>query len=61
MYSNYLSFSAFEQFEILRILPIHPFGNFDISITNSTIFMGIAIGFFYFLFINNNNYLVPGR
>lgn len=53
--------SAFEQFEIIRIIPIHPFGNFDISITNSTIFMGIACFFFYFLFSNNHKDLVPGR
>jgi ATP synthase subunit 6 len=56
-------FSAFEQFEIIRIIPIHLFGNFDISITNSTIFMGIALGFFYFLHVSNveNGLLIPGR
>jgi len=56
-------FSAFEQFEIIRIIPIHLFGNFDISITNSTIFMGIALGFFYFLYVSNleNGLLIPGR
>ncbi len=60
MYNLWTS-SAFEQFEIIRILPIHPFGNFDISITNSTIFMAIAVGFYYFLFYNNSNLIVPGR
>lgn len=56
-------FSAFEQFEIIRIIPIHLFGNFDISITNSTIFMGIALAFFYFLHVSNieNGLLIPGR
>lgn len=53
--------SAFEQFEIIRIIPLHLFGNFDISITNSTIFMGIATIFFYVLFKNNSGLVVPGR
>lgn len=58
-----MAFSAFEQFEIIRILPIHLFGNFDISFTNSTLFMLIAVGTFYFLFQTNieKGYLVPGR
>jgi len=59
--NSFKLFSAFEQFEILRIIPIHPFGNLDISITNSTIFMGIAFFFYYFLFYNNHQFLVPGR
>lgn len=55
--------SVFEQFEIIRIIPLHIFGNFDISITNSTLFMLIAVGFYYFLYKTNveNGLLVPGR
>lgn len=58
-----MALSAFDQFEIIRIVPIHPFGNLDISITNSTIFMAVAIGFVYFLYKTNleRGYLVPGR
>lgn len=58
-----MAFSAFDQFEIIRLVPIHPFGNLDISITNSTVFMALAIGFFYFLYKTNleNGLLVPGR
>lgn len=56
-----MTFSPFEQFEIIRILPIHPFGNFDISITNSTIFMFIAAGFFLFLVNMEKGLLIPTR
>lgn len=58
-----MTYSAFEQFEIIRVIPIHPFGNLDISITNSTIFMGLAVGVFYFLYISNikTGFLVPER
>jgi hypothetical protein len=41
-----MTVSIFDQFEITQIVNIHPFGNFDISITNSTIFMVIALGLF---------------
>lgn len=44
-----MTFSIFDQFELTKIVSIHPFGNFDISITNSTIFMGIAFLIFYLL------------
>jgi hypothetical protein len=37
-----MAFSAFEQFEILRLIPLGV-GKLDISITNSTIFMAIAV------------------
>ncbi len=55
--------SIFEQFEIFRIIPIHPIGNLDISITNSTIFMAIAVGLFYLLYQINiaNGKLIPER
>jgi hypothetical protein len=42
-----MAYSAFDQFEITRIIPLHLFGNLDISITNSTIFMVIGTGTFY--------------
>ncbi len=47
------SFAFFDQFEIIRILPIHPFGNFDISITNSTIFLFLAAFYFILMFQMN--------
>ena len=37
-----MPFSTFEQFSILRIVPIHPFGNLDLSFTNSSMFILIA-------------------
>lgn len=55
--------STFEQFEIVRLIPIHPFGNLDLSITNSTLFLVIAIILINGL-INNNvkkGYIIPGR
>tara|TARA_B110000208_G_C11768304_1_gene429445 strand:+ start:920 stop:1528 length:609 start_codon:yes stop_codon:yes gene_type:complete len=65
MSSNSLSkgFSYFDQFEILRLVEVHPFGNFDISITNSTVFMLLALGFFVFMFNSNSNNgaIIPGR
>jgi ATP synthase subunit 6 len=58
-----MSYSFFAQFEITRLLTIHPFGNFDISITNSTVFMAIPFLLFLFLFYSNNKdgLIVPGR
>jgi hypothetical protein len=60
---KHMTNSIFEQFEIFRIIPIHPFGNLDISITNSTIFMAIAVGIFYLLYQINlaNGKLIPER
>lgn len=55
------TFSAFDQFEIIRIIPIHPFGNLDLSITNSTIFMAIAVGYFLWIYNTNVSNIVPGR
>lgn len=55
--------STFEQFEIIRLLPIHPFGNLDLSFTNSSLFLLIAVLLLNGL-INNNvkkGYIVPGR
>lgn len=58
-----MSYSFFAQFEVLRLLPIHPFGNFDISITNATVFMLIPFVLFLFLFNTNSKdgNIVPGR
>lgn len=56
-----MAYSHFDQFEIIRLVPIHPFGNFDISITNSTVFMFIAVATFYVLMTIEKGYLVPTR
>jgi hypothetical protein len=59
-----MAYSAFEQFEIIRIIPLHLFGNVDISITNSTIFMLLALIFFYVLYSISGvkeGILVPSR
>jgi hypothetical protein len=56
-----MALSHFDQFEIIRIIPIHPFGNLDISITNSTIFMLIAVGSFYGLMQIEKGNIVPTR
>lgn len=55
--------SAFEQFEIIRLFPLHLFGNLDLSITNSTLFMGLTLLFFYFLYLTclKNSRLIPTR
>jgi hypothetical protein len=42
-----MAYSAFDQFEIIRLFPLHFFGNFDISITNSTVFLVLAVAAFY--------------
>jgi ATP synthase subunit 6 len=57
------AYAFFDQFEIIRILPIHPFGNFDISITNSTVFLLLAALYFIFIYHTNieNGTIVPGR
>lgn len=58
-----IAYSAFDQFEIIRLFPLHLFGNFDISLTNSTVFMLLAVGTFYWLYLLNveQGPLVPGR
>ena len=45
--------SIFEQFEIIRLIPIHPFGNLDLSFTNSSLYLVIAL-FILNGLINNN-------
>ncbi len=57
-----MAFSAFEQFEILRLVPLG-FGKFDISITNSTVFMALAVLYWVVLYKSNveKGGLVPSR
>ena len=57
------AYSYFDQFEIIRLLSIHPFGNLDISITNSTLFMLLGTGYFAFIYQTNieNGLIIPGR
>jgi ATP synthase subunit 6 len=58
-----MTLSVFDQFEITRIIPIHPFGNLDLSITNSTLFMVVAY-IFIVQFYNANikwGKLIPNR
>jgi len=53
--------STFEQFEIIRLIPFHPFGNLDLSLTNSSLFLIIAVIIINGLISNNVKNLVPGR
>merc|ERR1712166_740659 len=57
------AYSFFDQFEILRLLPFNPVGNLDISITNSTLFLGLATFYIIFMCQTNveNGLVVPGR
>lgn len=57
-----MAISAFEQFEILRIIPLG-LGKFDISITNSTIFMVLAVLYWVVIYKTNveKGGLVPSR
>jgi ATP synthase subunit 6 len=53
-------YSTFEQFSILRLIPIHPFGNLDLSFTNSALF--ILIAFMLILGLHSiEGKIVPGR
>jgi len=45
-----MAYSAFDQFEIIRLVPLNIWGNLDISITNSTVFMLLALVFYYVLY-----------
>lgn len=53
--------STFEQFEIIRLLPFHPFGNLDLSFTNSTLFMIIAALIINYLLNIKKGFIVPSR
>jgi F-type H+-transporting ATPase subunit a len=56
--------SPLEQFELIPLIPIR-FGDFDISITHSTLFMLISLTTFLLLIrmilMNNGGTLVPNR
>jgi len=52
--------STFEQFSILRIVPLHPFGNLDLSFTNSSLFILIAVALIIALHQIEGK-LIPGR
>lgn len=54
-------YSIFEQFEIIRLFPIHPFGNLDLSFTNSSLYLLIALFIINSLITNNIKNIVPGR
>jgi len=56
-----MAYTPFEQFEIIKLIPIHLFGNLDISVTNSTLFMLLAVGFFMFIFSIEEGLLIPTR
>lgn len=57
-----MTFNVFEQFEITRLIPINLFG-LELSITNSTLFMLLTLGFIYFMYITNikEGYITPTR
>lgn len=57
-----MTFNAFEQFEIIKLIPFSPFG-LDLSLTNSSLFMLLALAFFYFLYYTNikNGFITPTR
>jgi hypothetical protein len=58
-----VALSPFEQFEIHRILPIRLGETLDLSITNSTVYMMIAVGVYMLLYKINieGGTIVPGR
>ncbi|MEO1407419.1 MAG: hypothetical protein AAFV54_13145, partial [Pseudomonadota bacterium] len=51
-----------EQFEIHRYIPL-PFGNLDLSFTNSSLWMVIAVGLalLFFTVATRSSSLIPGR
>lgn len=55
--------SPFDQFEITRIVPLQIGNVFDLSITNSTVYMAIAVGVYLLLYELNiaTGTIVPGR
>lgn len=54
--------SPMEQFNVLRIVPLH-FGDIDVSFTNSSLWMMIAVAFAcgFFFFATRGRALIPGR
>lgn len=59
---NLMCNSPLEQFEIITLLPIN-FGKLNLSLTNSSLFLIIAVLSFVFIFklSNRQNTLIPGR
>ncbi len=57
-----MTFNAFEQFQIIKLISFSPFG-LDLSLTNSSLFLILALLFFYFLYYTNikNGYITPTR
>lgn len=55
--------SPFEQFEIQRIVPLELGGALDVSITNSTVYMALAVAVYMVLYKINieQGKVVPGR
>jgi|TARA_B110000977_G_C10971762_1_gene452596 hypothetical protein len=55
-------FSPLEQFSINRIIPIF-IGNFDFSITNSTVlvFISCSVAFLFYNFAISNAKLIPSN
>ena len=47
-----MTFNAFEQFQIIKLISFSPFG-LDLSLTNSSLFLILALLFFYFLYYTN--------
>jgi hypothetical protein len=58
-----MTLSPFEQFEINRLIPIRLGETLDLSITNSTVYMGFAVGVYIILYKINieRGTIVPGR
>lgn len=58
-----MSHSPFDQFEITRVVPLQIGNTFDLSITNSTIYMAIAVAVYFVLYELNiaTGTVVPGR
>ena len=56
-----MNYSFLDQFDIIRIIPCQ-FGNLDISITNSTLFLGLATFYIVFMCQTNveNGLIIPG-
>ncbi len=53
-------YSTFEQFSIIRLVPMHPWGNMDLSFTNSALFILIAAIIIISLH-NIQNKIIPSR
>jgi len=55
--------SPFEQFEIIRIIPLKLGSTLDLTITNSTVYLGIALGVYTIAYNINieRGLLVPTR